>query len=400
MKFSYAAIGPENKVVNDVVDANSEREARALLKSKGVKLLMISKKKQSKLSGNVSFGHVKKVDLLFFVKHLNVMLKSGISVFESLHMLADQAKGALQAKLKAVLKDVAAGTKLADGLAKHPKDFPELIVELVRSGEMSGTLEANLQYIAAFIRKDIDLRKKVKSALMYPMFVLVAIIGLTMAIGLFVLPQILPLFDSLDVDLPTSTKVLLWFAHYFQDYGLQTLIGLIAAGIFIPIFLELKFIRPISHRIYLRLPVAGPIIVQLNLARFFRVFATLMEAGVPIDKTLDVCKNVIRNVNYKKAILHMKRSVEQGTDISDSVKDQELLFPTLVNHMMKVGERTGNLSDSLIYISEFYEEEVDEKMKNLSTALEPILLIGIGLIVAGVAFSIIGPIYSLSGGIR
>lgn len=400
MKFTYTAIGEGNKFVNDTVVANSEREARALLKSKGVNVLMIDEKKKSSFNANITFGHVRKVDLLFFVKHLNVMLKAGVSLFESLHMLSDQAKGVLQKKLKAVLKEVSAGSKLADGMAKHSKDFPELVVELVRSGEMSGTLETNLEYISDFIRKDIDLRKKVRSAMMYPMFVLVAIIGLTMAIGLFVLPQILPLFSSLKVELPVSTKILLWFANYFQDYGLQTLIVLAGVMIFTPVFLESKPIRPLSHRVFLRLPIVGKILVQLNLARFFRVFATLMEAGIPIDKTLSVCRNVIRNVEYKKAITHMKISVERGTDLSDSVEDDELLFPTLVTHMMRVGEKTGNLADSLIYISNFYEEEVDDKMKNLSTALEPILLIGIGIIVAGVALSIIGPIYSLSGGIR
>lgn len=400
MKFAYTALDSEEKLVKGVLSANSERRALANLKAKKMKVLVLKKKTFASFFQHIVFGRVSDVDLLFFVKHLNIMLKAGISLFESIEMLVGQSSGKLKVRLKTVLAEVSAGSKLSDSLKKYPKDFPELVVELIRTGELSGTLEMNLAYIAGFIRKDIDLKKKVKSAMMYPTLILVAVLGLIMAIGLFVLPKIIPLFGSLNVELPLSTQILLWFAEFFKDYGLHTAAILMGLIIFVPIFLNFKWVRPVSHWMYLRTPVFGKILVQVNLARFFRVFSTLMEAGVPIDSTLSICKNVMRNHSYKSAISRMKISVERGNSMARSISGNPRLFPVLVDNMMVVGERTGNLAESLIYLGQFYEEEVDEKMKNLSTVLEPILLIVIGSLVAFVAFSIIGPIYTLSGGIR
>jgi len=400
MKFEYVGTAPDKTVKKGILTAQSEREAKALLDAQHIDLVLFKKKGFGLFQKDITFGHVSDVDLLFFVKHLGIMLHSGIPIYEALAMLREQSRGRVRFVLQNVLDDVSAGMTLSDALNKYPKDFPELFVQLVGSGELSGTLEKNLNYIAEFMEKEIDLKKKVRSAMLYPAVVLVAVIVLTMGIGLFVLPQILPLFESLDVKLPFSTKVLLWFAEFFRDYGL-ILVGVVAGlSVGTPIFWELKPVRPFSHMIYLRLPIAGMIIRELSLARFFRVLATLMDAGLPIDKSLDISRKIIHNVVYRAEIKHMEKSVVQGNNLSESMVRNEFLFPILVGHMMKVGEKSGNLPDSLNYIGSFYEAEVDDKLKNLSTLLEPVLLIFIGSVVAFVAFSIIGPIYSLSGGIR
>ncbi len=400
MQFQYVGIGPDKALARGTLKVGSEREARALLQSRSIEILMLQKQVEGIFSKEISFGHVSTIDLLFFVKHLGIMLKAGISIFEALQMLEAQSKGRLKFLLKQIVKEVAAGDKLSNALARFPKDFPELIIQLIRTGELSATLEKTLDYIGMFLKKDVELKKRVKGAMLYPIIVLIAVLGLVMGIGLFVLPQLLPLFSSLKVTLPLSTRILLWFAKAFQSYGILIVMGVIGMAIFTPIFLELPWIRPISHRVYLRLPVAGFLIRQVYLARFFRVFATLMGAGIPIDQALDITEKVVGNLAYKKSIRLMKSSVTMGLDLSGAVEKQAFLFPMLATHMLRVGEKSGNLEDSLNYLGEFYEEEVDGRLKNLSGLLEPILLIFIGLLVAGVAFAIIGPIYSLSGGIQ
>ncbi|MBT4384410.1 type II secretion system F family protein [Candidatus Peregrinibacteria bacterium] len=399
MKFNYLALDSDKKVKKGTIVAKSDKDALVQLEAKSLEVMTLKKAKFGGSGKQIAFGHLSRMDLLMFVKQLSIMLKAGISIFEALAMLKDQAKGKLQNLITKVLDDVSAGTSLADALAKYPKDFPDLIVQLIASGELSGTLEDNLEYISVFVHKDIDLRKKVRGAMMYPVIVFVAVLGLTMSIGLFVLPQILPLFESLNVKLPWSTKLLLWTANLFRAYGILIIAGMIFGGIFTPIFLELPFMRPITHRIYVRMPVFGVIVRQLYLARFFRVFATLMDAGISIDKSLQIAHNIIYNVAYKKEIKYMQRSVLQGEPISEAAKNNMFLFPTMVTHMMRVGERSGKLSNSLSYVGTYYESEVDDKLKNISTLLEPVLLVFIGLVVGGVALSIIGPIYSLSGGI-
>lgn len=379
--------------------AKNEQEARAILQAKQINVIRLTGK-GGMLRKEVNLGHLSDLNRLFLVKHLGIMLQSGIPIYEALGMLKEQSKGKLRAILTSIMESVGSGQTLADSLAAFPKDFPELFVQLIAGGELSGTLEKNLAYIAGFMEKEIDLKKKVKGAMMYPVIVFIAVLLLTMGIGLFVLPQILPLFQSFSIKLPLSTRILIWFAEFFRDYGIVVLIVLIGGAFFTPLFLELKWIKPFSHRIYLRIPVAGSILRELSLARFFRVLATLMDAGLPIDTALNISAKIIRNVRYQKEILKMRRAVTQGNSFTDAVSESHFLFPVLVRHMMRVGEKSGNLVDSLNYLGAFYEDEMDDKLKNLSTLMEPLLLLFIGLIVAFVALSIIGPIYSLSGGIQ
>ncbi len=399
MKFSYVGMAPDKTVKKGIIKAQTEREARALIEAQQINIVLLKKKGSKAMQKEMSFGHVSDVNLLFFVKHLAIMLKAGIAIFEALTMLKEQAKGRMKIVLQSVLDRVESGETLSDALSKYPKDFPELFVQLVGSGELSGTLEKNLNYISEFMEKEIDLKKKVRGAMLYPAIVFVAVIGLTMAVGLFVLPQIIPLFASLDVKLPLSTRVLIWFAEFFRDYGILVVIFVILGSFLTPVFLELKMMKPISHRIYLRLPIAGTIIRYLSISRFFRVLATLMDAGLPIDESLAISGKIIHNVRYRNSIGKMRTSVMQGNDLADIMAQNSFLFPVLVGHMMKVGEKSGNLVDSLNYVGIFYESEADDKLKNLSTLLEPVLLIFIGSVVAFVAISIIGPIYSLSSGI-
>lgn len=399
MQFKYTGFRRDKSLAKGSIEASSLASAQKKLEQEGIEVLHL-KKKWWTLSLNSSFGgRVKPNDRLFFVKHLGIMLKAGIPIAEALRMLHAQAKGGMKTVLKQVRNDVISGYSLSSALQKHPKVFSQLFVELIGSGEQAGTLESDLVYIAKFSKKELDMKKKVKSAMLYPSVVFFAVIGLVMSIGLLVLPQILPLFSSLKVDLPLSTQILLTVAGFFEAHGVKLLIALGILGASLPFLAELKVVQPLSHAIYLRTPIVGKLLREVHLGRFFRVFATLMEAGVPIDKALSITHKVVQNVSYKQGIERMSRSVTQGSSLSKAIQRDEFLFPQLVTHMMQVGEQSGNLGESFEYLADFYEGEVDEQLKNLSTLLEPLLLIFIGVLVGGVAFAIIGPIYSLSGSI-
>lgn len=399
MKFKYLGFKADKSIAKGTLQAGSQREAKASLEAQGIEIVDLSRKRLD-FGTELNIGGVKNVDRLFFVKHLGVMLKAGIPIYEALEMLQEQAKGAFKKVMAKVVKAVGSGETLAAALSKHPKAFPQLFVELIGAGELAGTLEESLKYIATFTKKELDMRKKIKSAMLYPSIVFIAVIGLIMSIGIYVLPQIVPLFSSLNSQLPKSTQILLVVADFFDAHGVKLLIAIIATGFLTPFILELKWMRPLSHWVYTRLPIAGEIVREVNLGRFFRVFATLMGAGIAIDKSLEVTKRIIKNHLFKKQIQKMHDSVVRGSNLSTALQGNERLFPAVVLHMMRVGEKSGNLEESFEYLANFYDEEVDEKLKNLSTLLEPILLIVIGILVAGVAFAIIGPIYSLSGSIR
>lgn len=400
MKFTYIGVKPDRTVVKGEVEASSEKNARALLESSKLEVMVLQGKKAGAMQMDLNIGRVSDVQLVFFLKHLGIMLKAGLPIFEALVMLKEQSKGKMKIILKKVLQEVSAGQKLSDALQHFPKDFPGLIVELIRAGEMTGTLEANLEYVSGFMRKEIDLKRKVRAAMLYPSIVFLGVIGLVVTIGLFVLPQILPLFSSLDVKLPVTTRILLWFAKFFESYGLLTIVFLIASVFVLPLALENPLSKPISHKLYLRVPIFGNLIKQVNLARFSRSLATMLNAGITIDAALEISINIIKNVAYKKQLRNIKRVVMQGNPMSRALEENPFYFPSMIVHMIRVGERSGNLSDSLNYVGVFYEEELDDKMKNLSTVLEPVLLIFIGVLVAGTALAILGPIYSLTGSLQ
>ena len=398
MKFSYLATTPDRQSIKGTISAANFKQGRELLEKKGYQVVKMEQVK-GLASMEINMGHLKSQDVLLFAKNLMVMLKAGIAIVEAMGMVREQSKGKLQNIVTEMLGEMQAGFHLSDAMEKHPRDFPNLIVQLIRSGELSGTLEENLDYIVFFMKREMDMRKKVKGAMMYPVIIFLAIIGLILVVGLFVMPQVTPLFDTLGLELPFTTKVLIWVSDTLKNYGFVLVPAMLSLGFIVPLFLESKWIRPISHRAYLLVPGFGTIVRYVFLARFFRVFATLLNAGIAIDQALRIMENVIRNVPYKKSIHEMEKIVVKGEMISSLMKRNKFLYPTTASHMLYVGEKSGKLVGSLDYLAGYYEEEVDDRLSNIATLIEPVMLVGIGLLVAVVAFSIIGPIYSISGGI-
>lgn len=361
---------------------------------------MQTKPLPSRWNFNISFGSVSNTEVMLLTTHLAVCLKSGLTLFEALEMLRDQAEGKLKTVLEDVTRGLQAGEPLHRALGKYPKYFSSIYINLIRIGEISGTLEANLQYLAKSLRQSYELRKKVKSAMIYPVVVFVAIILLGLAMGLFVLPKILPLFKSLNMTLSLPTKILIFLAEMFQAYGGRIVVGVILFLVFLFWLVQREFMKHLLHRAYVYTPILKGMVVNVNMAMFSRTLGMLLESGISIDQSLRITVESTENYAYRKVASTSVYEVQNGRKLSDVLAHYPRYFPLMASRMIEMGERTGTLSTSLMYLAEYYESEVESALKDISTIIEPVLLIFIGGIVGTVAIAIIGPIYSIAGNVK
>lgn len=356
-------------------------------------------RKKSILNTEISIG-TSVVDLVMLTKHLSVMLAAGMTVPEALDTIVEQANGPLKRTLKRVYERVQAGSSLGDALAMEPKTFSPVFVSAAVVGENSGTLAKNLKRLATQMDKDLQLRRQIQSASLYPAIILSAAVVLGLGIATFVLPKITSVFASLNTELPFTTRALLWIAKIFDHYGVVLSIAILA-GIALFVFLvRQKFMYPITHRIMLSTPAVKGFVHDINRARFCRTLGTLLESGTPITDALAITRNVIPNVIYKKSIKQMRKDIGSGEKFSDLIQVHEKLYPKMITRMAAVGEESGSLGSTLTYLASYYEDRVNAMSKNLASVIEPVLLIGIGLIVALIAISVITPIYSITSSIE
>ncbi|MFA5945310.1 MAG: type II secretion system F family protein [Patescibacteria group bacterium] len=336
---------------------------------------------------------------LLLTKYLAVLLNSGLPIDDAIDILSNQSKGSLKKILTSLRESVRAGKTLADGLEKFPHVFSSTFINLIRAGENSGTLQGNLQQLADQMQKEHDLRVKIRSAMMYPSIVFMSAITVCTGIVVFVLPNITALFKSLNVPLPWTTKFLLWIAYVTQHYGILIALGAVSAVIVFLLIRNLSFVKPVTHFLTLRIPILGKIVRNTNLARVTRLLGTLLNTGMPLNEALPITISVLKNHYYKKLFTKMQTTVSEGQTITVALTGNDYLIPPIALRLIRVGEETGTLGDMLLYLANFYEQEIDEATKNVATLIEPVMIVGIGLMVAILAFSIITPIYQVVGSI-
>jgi type IV pilus assembly protein PilC len=400
MLFSYQITDSKGKISGGEIEASSLVEAKNILASKEGTVIYLSELSKSKIkkkggAKSITFGKIKMLEKVMFAKHLSVMIKSGMSIDGALEVLAEGASPLMAKRLEEILVDVRKGNSLSSALKKYPRDFDLLFVNMVAVGEKGGTLSKNLNLLSVQQQKSYELKNKIKSAAMYPTIILLAIFGLIAVISVFVLPKITGFFTTLKVELPLTTRILIATSNFFSDYWWLVLIFVVAILAALKIMSRIPGTRFILHNITLHLPVVGKISKNMNLALYCRTLSSLLDSGIPIDNALQIVSQTLTNDVYKREVTKIYHSILKGTSLADSIKNKDL-FPSIVSRMSKVGERSGNLSEVLDYLADFYELEVDTTTKNLSTMLEPILLAFIGLVVAFVAMSIINPIYDLT----
>lgn len=357
------------------------------------------------LNSNVSLSFLNKVSFLekmLFTKHLAVMIKAGIPLVEAVEGIRDQAKdGKFRAVLSKVIKDLENGKSLESALSKHQGVFGPLYLSLVRIGEESGNLEANLEYLATQLKQQYEFRKMVQGAMLYPSVVLGTAIVIGGGISFFVLPQLVDLFSSLDADLPLSTKVLLWLAELMKNFGVYIFIGLITVIILFRIIIALPAVKKHWQIFLLKLPVIGGFLQGVQLSSMSRDIGIMLKSGLPISTVFETQIDATENLVYKDYLVKIASAINKGKSLEEELNhDSYALIPKIMVKMVGVGEKTGKLDESFTYLADFFEDDVNTTAKNFSNILEPIMLLVIGLVVAFVALSIISPIYELTGSVK
>lgn len=334
---------------------------------------------------------------IVFARHLAVMAKAGLPLLESLKMIQKETKSKAMLKiLDQLIDDVSNGQFLSASLDKYRHVFGSLFVNIVRVGESVGILAENLNYLADELKKKQELRRKVIGALIYPAVILVATFGITGLLTIFIFPKILPVFRSLNVKLPLSTRILIKVSDILAHYGLWVVLAIILGLIAFWLILKIQKARLYSHYFILKMPLFGKIFRGLALANFSRTLGLTLRSGIKVVEALTITAESLSNLVYQKKILEIADEVRKGEAIAPYIEKLGGLFPSVFSQMVAVGEASGNLSETLLYVSDFYESEVNEITKNLSNTLEPVLMVLMGIIVGFVAISIITPIYEVT----
>jgi len=341
-------------------------------------------------------------DKILFTKHFSTMYKSGIPLPEIISTLISQTKNVEFKKVLAfVLKEIENGQSLSKALSHFPKIFDQFYLSLIQISEESGTLEGNLDFLAVQMSKDYSLRKKVKAALLYPGIILAAMLILGTFLSIFILPQLVDFFESFDIELPVTTRILLFVAKLMQKQGILIFILFFALFFLLKLLVRIPKIKFMWHMVLIRMPVIGILVSYSQTARFARNFGTLVKSGVPIVKSIEITSDTLSNLKFKYDLSEIAKSLSKGKMIGMAMENGKYWeYPPIVSKMISVGEKSGKLDEVLLYLSDFYDDEIDDLSKNLSTVLEPILLVVMGIAVGFVALSIITPIYELTGSIR
>ena len=338
---------------------------------------------------------------ILFAKRLSMLQQSGVPLLRGLRMIATQTKNKnTKYIMETLLKSVERGQYLSTSLEPFQKIFGAFFINIIQIGEMSGTLQENLAHLSEELKKRLALRRKVRGAMVYPAIIVIATFGISILLTVFLFPKILPIFESLDFQLPWTTRVLIGLSGFIIKYWalLITAVVAVIAG-FIIALRNHKF-KFRYHQFLLKLPIFGNLLQQYYLANLCRTFGLLLRTDVRIVRALQITSETLVNLVYRKQLLILADYVTDGHRISAHLITEPKLFPSIMTQLVEVGESTGNLPDTFNFLAEMYENEVDDITKNLSTILEPALMIIMGLIVGFVAISIITPIYGFTQNIH
>lgn len=369
------------------------------LLTEGVLLTRYEEKKQ-RLPGatllSTVFARVPVLEKMLFARYFALMLRAGLDVKRSLGALQQQTRNRpLRSAIESVYQGVERGQTVADSMEAFPNAFTTLFVGFVRVGEATGKLQETLEILAEQLRKEYELKRAVRGGMLYPLVILAALITVGTAMMIFVIPKLVDVFEGFDVELPLMTRILIAVSGFFQHYWYLAIGFIIIAIVGGWALLKVRSVFEFVMHVLLYTPIIGPIMQKVNLARFARNLSSLIESGVPFVQALDIMGENTPHPSYAKIFLAAREHVKSGKAMSDFLADFKRLFPPLVINIAKVGEETGDLGQVLKEVALFYEGEVDQTMKNLTSIMEPVLMIIIGIAVGALAISVISPIYSL-----
>lgn len=407
-RFYYSARTAEGQLIRGELEAADPQTAAGYVLNQGATPISLEQEKDQTLSANTDVGELLARffgrplplnDLIIFARHFRSLLDAGVPVIRALRGLAENAEqDRLRKALTEVANDLEGGTSLADAMAEHPEIFPPLFINMVRVGEQSGQLTASLQSMADNLEQQRVTRERIKTAMRYPKFVFVAIIGAFAVVNFMVIPTFAELFEGFDTELPLATRMLVGTSEFLQQNGIVLLV-MAAAGLY---FLR-SYVRSDAGRLRwdelkLRIPIFGPVMRRALLARFGRTFAMALRAGVPLLTAIDSVAEATDNAFVNQGIRGLRTGIERGDSLLSVCRRSELFTP-MVLQMLAVGEETGQLADLMDQVAEFYESEVQADLERLPAYIEPFMVGIIGVLVVILALGIFMPIWDLSSAI-
>lgn len=406
-KFTYKGETAEGEKVTKTVESADRYGVYDLARLEGHTVISIDEQGSFSLSKYIDvskieyyISSIKDDDLVMMTRNLSAMLIAGLPITRALSVIERQSSNP---RLKGVMNDVRQtvekGEQFNGALAKYPKVFSDLYVAMVRAGEESGGLAETLRVLSIQMERSASLKKKIKGAMIYPVIVMIimAIIGVLMMI--YVMPSITSTFKKLDVDLPATTTFLIAMSDFMVAHTVLVLLGMVSSVVGFIYFLKTHLGKVIFHWLIIHLPVIGKMVKETNAARMSRTLSSLLSSGVDVIQALHITEDVVQNIYYKPIIREAAEKVETGNPLSETFNAYNKMYPVFVGEMIMVGEETGQISGMLEQLATFYEKEVEQKTDDLSTIIEPLLMVVIGGTVGFFALAMIAPIYSIGDSI-
>jgi type IV pilus assembly protein PilC len=381
-------------VQNGEIEAPDRSSAVGELRRRAILVTKIAEKTAPKMSFKFG-GKVKDKEMAIFTRQFSTMIDAGLPLVQCLNILAEQSESkTLRSVTGQVARNVEAGSTLADALRRHPRTFDDLFTNLVEVGEAGGILDVVLQRLATYIEKAAALKRKVKAAMVYPC----AIIGVALLVVIFMLTFVIPtfaqMFKDLGADLPLPTKIVMILSDFVRGYILLIIAGMIGAVMALRSYYRTEGGRATIDALMLKLPVFGTLVRKVAVARFTRTLGTLVQSGVPILDGLRITARTAGNKVVEKAVLQCRAAVTEGKTLADPLRTSGV-FPPMVTQMISVGEQTGALDAMLSKIADFYDDEVDTAVSTLTSLLEPIMIVFLGVVVGGLVVAMYLPIFKL-----
>lgn len=403
-RFSYTAEKNDGEVYKGIAEAPDRFELYQVVRREGGRIISVDEDTSGSWKNikywNAKFTTIKEYDKILLCRNLGAMLAAGLPLARALSVLERQTKNLrLSAAVSEISSNVRRGDSLHDSFAKFPHIFPNLFVAMVRAGEEGGDLPGALKVTSDQMERMYDLKKKIRGALLYPCIILIAIFGIGALMMVKVVPTLAQTFGEMNAALPPSTQFVINISNFLVQYTTLAIILVVGTVALIYSGLRTSIGKRIADFVFLHLPGISPMVKEVNAARTSRTLASLMTAGVDVMTSIEITHEVVQNSFFRSVLEEAKQSVGQGEPLSAAFTRHDKLYPPFVGEMMAVGEETGQTSDMLKKLATFYEEEVDRKTKDMSTIIEPFLMLFIGSAVGFFAVAMIMPIYSLSNNI-
>ncbi len=400
MKFLYQAKDPSGEIKTGTVVASDQKKAEAMLAENGWAIISLEVKQENFFEQLNPFDKfISSKELVLFTRQLATLIGARVPLLQSLRILESQLTSKrLVVITREVMKSVENGESLSLALSKYPSVFSGVFVSLVRSGEVSGTLNKSLVYLADQMEKDYTLKSKVRSAMTYPAFIIGTLIAVALLMFKFVLPKLTEVLVEQGGDLPTVSKVLIKITEFINSYWWAMILGLGIAFVLLRVYVATPEGRYFWDRMKLRVPIISGIFVRIYLARFARNLSTLVAGGIPIIQSVQIVADIINNIIYRDILLKASERLASGESINSSLQGHPE-FPPIVTQMVRVGEETAQLDEILAKLAAFYEQEVDERVSTLTTLLEPVIMIILGIGVGALVAGILLPIYNLASSV-